>query len=1067
MKRYSDWSKRKRTEAGRICRVLLCFFIFGQLFCQRALAQRVVSGTVVDSAGRPMEGVSVHSNAREGTATNGKGQFTLHLSASARVLTFSHVGYVDRQVPLTESLQSVVMQEDPKSMSGVVVIGYGRQTRDLVTTSVSKMDSSVLKNVPYANPADAMQGTLPGVRVTSTSGQPGAAPTIVVRGGTELSPDASVPLYVIDGVISPDLTGINSADIESIQVLKDAASTAIYGARGSNGVVIVTTKGGKAGKTAITYNFNLSASHYKDALPMLDAKDFVYYNRLAIQAALAHTPAFAPVLTAATSAGTGNDLSKTTFYTTQYETPQNAYKLQQGWQSIPDPLDPTKTIIFKNTDWRKLYFRTALSQDHNIMASGGTDKATYSASVGYLDATGVAILTGYRRLSLNLRGDLKVAPNVRIFSQVLYSEGKTTGVSSESNIFGRLLQVAPTEKYQFEDGTLAQGPISSKGNPVYLAHVIQGYSILDKTTYVVGAEWNILPGLSFTPQVSQLTTYNDARQFIKSNYSGNNLDVSRSAQENTSRYRQNQADAVFAYHKSFAGRHNLEATAGFSYVGTETDLLGASGQGAATDLIPTLNASATPVAVNSSQTQYVYAGYFGRVNYNYDQRYLLSVNMRYDGASNLGQNYKWGFFPGVSLGWNIHKEKFWGDWINTVSQLKLRGSYGINGNVNGIGAYQAQGAYTVGAIYSGVSAVRNTVLANPQLQWEQAKTYDLGLDFGFLKNRLTSSVDIYTRTTSNLIASRSLPQFTGFGSILTNLGSVQNKGIEAQVDFQALTNPRGLRWTISVNGAFVKNKILKLPYNGVPRNRIGGVLVYDPGSKSYQYKGGLQEGGRMGDLYGYKQLGLFQSDADAAKGPYDLIVDGPNKSKFGGDVNWLDVDGNDTIDTRDQVYLGNQYPSWTGGLINTFSYKNFYLTVRAEFMTGQTIYDYMRATTTGQFAGDLGLSADAGKAWQKPGDKTDIPRLYYGDYQENLLRGNSIMYEKGDYLAIREITLSYELPAPFLRQYKINTFRLNATAHNPKIFTGYKGLNPQTDSGTDNGSYPIASDYIIGATISF
>lgn len=1073
MRNYSYTGKTKeakiRHRALLVGKRTLFLFFIGQLLCSTCLAQYNISGTVTDASGKAIAGVSINLRGKSnGTTTDERGAYSLNLPGEKGFLIFTHIGYKDQEVSTAGKREiNVVMEDDSRSLSGVVVIGYGKQTKDLITTAVSKMDTMVLKNFPYSNPAEALKGTLPGVRVTTTSGQPGAAPVIVVRGGTELNPDASIPLYVIDGVISPDMTGINAADIESVQVLKDAAATAIYGARGSNGVIIVTTKSGHAGRNQITYNYGLTFSHYDPTLKMLGAKDFIYYNRLAIAAAAVKLSAFEPVLTNASSAGTGNDLTKNTFYTTQYETPDNAGKLNQGWQSMPDPLDNSKTIIFKNTDWRKLYFRTAVSNNHNITASGGTDKATYSLSAGYLENSGVAIMTGYRRLSLNFKGDLKLSKNLRVFSQVLYSDGQTKGVSSETNIFGRLLQVAPTEKYAFEDGTIAQGPSSSKGNPVYLANVIQGSSSQNKSTITVGAEWDILPGLSFNPQVSRLTLANDSRQFIKSNYSGRNLDVSRSAQENYSKYIENQADAVFAYKKSFNRHHNVDVTAGFSYVGTEQDALGASGQGAATDLIPTLNASAVPLAVNSSQTYFVYAGYFARANYNYDQKYILSISTRYDGASNLGQDYKWGLFPGVSVGWNIHKENFWQPLSHIVSQFKLRGSYGVNGNVNGIGAYQAQGAYTAGSIYGGVSGIQNTILANPQLQWEQSKTYDGGLDLGFLGNRLTYTMDLYSRETSNQIASRSLPQETGFGSILTNLGTLRNRGVEFGLDFQVLPRSTAFQWNVSFNAAYVTNKILKLPYNGILNNRIGGVYIWDAKKNAYAWEGGLQEGGTIGNLYGYKQLGLYQSDGDAAKGPYDIIVDGADKTKFGGDVNWLDADKNDTIDTRDRVYMGNSFAKWTGGISNTFSFKNFYLFVRMDFMTGQTIYDYVRATTTGQFAGDLGLSSYAAQSWQKPGDKTDIPRLYYGDYQENLLRGNSIMYEKGNYLAVREVTLSYEVPSRLLNRYHMGSLRFNATAHNLHYFTKYKGLNPETDSGTDNGYYPISSDYVFGATITF
>lgn len=1051
------------------CKMPVRSFLLAIVFSSFSIAvyaQQAVSGVVLDADGNPLQGASVNiKNTNVSTSTGKDGKFTLRSSKNAGILVVSFVGFDNQEIAYSANQNvTVQLRGSQSNLNSVVVVGYGTQSKALMTTAVSKMDTSVLKNIPYANPGQALQGTLPGVRVTSTSGQPGAAPLIVVRGGTSLDPNTSYPLYIVDGVITPDLTGINSADIESIQVLKDAASTAIYGARGSNGVVIVTTKSGKAGKTSITYRYDLGLSNYKSRLKMLNAHDFIYYNRLAIEAAAVKFPFFSGVLTNASSAGIGNDLTNTTFYTTQYLSPVNEHKLQEGWSSMPDPLDESKTIIYKETDWRDVLLRTAISHNHNISASGGSDKATYIVSLGYFNNSGVAINTGYKRLSLNTRGEVKLRDNLKVFSDLQFTSGKTAGVSSETNIFGRMLQVAPTAKYRFEDGTLAWGANGNKGNPEYRESIIDGNSTTNRATYALGAKWDILRNLSFSPRVSLLTRSIDSWSFIKSNWDGNNYDQTRSASQSNTKYNAYQADAVFNYSESFNSNHNFDVTAGFSYLGTEEGKFSASGRGAATDLIPTLNASAVPVGVSSTREYYTYIGYFGRINYNFKQKYLLSFNSRYDGSSNLGADYRWGFFPGVSAGWNLHKENFFSSLSNTFSQFKIRASYGVNGNVNAIGAYQAQGVYGVGVIYNGIAAVQNTILANPELKWEQAKTFDIGLDFGILNNRINFTADYYRKLTSNLVSSRTLPQETGFGSILTNLGTIENKGYEFSVDAQVLSRQSAVQWNLSANVAYVKNKILKLPPNGVEKNRIGGILVWDAGSKGYVWKGGLQEGGTMGDLYGYKQLGLYQSDAEAAAGPVDIIVEGTDKTKFAGDVNWLDADGDNTIDPRDQVYMGNIYPKWTGGLINTVSYKNLYLTVRMDFMTGHTIYNYMRATTTGQFAGDLGLSADAGRSWLKPGDQTEIPRLYYGDYQSNLLRGNSIMFEKGNYLALREVTLSYAAPRSLINKLRVADIRFNLSGHNLHYFTKYKGINPE-NGGTENGTYPISTNILVGATI--
>lgn len=1059
--RTTPIARHVMSKGNKIVPFVLLFIMVGL----NAFSQTPVTGVVTDVNGTPLDGITITVKGHQtGTTTDQDGRYSVSVPDINGTLVFSSLGFVRSEVPIGgRTLLNVQLTPEEGQLDEVVVVGYGKQSRELLTTAISKLDSNVLKNVPFSNAGYALQGTLPGVRVTSTSGQPGASPLIVLRGGTALDPNTSYPLYVIDGVISPDLAGINSADIESLQVLKDAASTAIYGARGSNGVIIVTTKSGSSGRTQISYNYNLGLSNYTSKLKMLGARDFIYYNRLGIQTAARKWPFFEDILTSPLSAGTGNDLTNNTFYTPQYLTPDNEHKLAEGWESMPDPLDPSKTIIFKGTDWRDVMFRTGQTHNHNLSAMGGTEKANYSVSVGYMDTKGVAIQTGYKRLSLNARGELKLRDNLMVFSSIRHSGDVSDKVSDESNIFGRMLQVAPTVKLRFEDGTLSQGQNGGKGNPLYRTNLFVGDSQAANTAYSVGGKWDILPGLSFSPQVSLLSRTSINRQFIKSNWDGPNYDETRTASESRRGYQQQAADAVFAYAKTF-DNHNVDATAGYSFIKTEESSLGASGRGAATDLIPTLNASAIPVGVNSARAYYTYMGYFGRINYNYKEKYLLSINSRYDAASNLGTKYKWGFFPGISAGWNLHNEEFWTPLSNAVSQFKIRASYGVNGNVNALGPYQAQGSYSGGAVYGGRAGILNTVLSNDELQWEQTATFDVGADIGLFANRVSITADYFNRVTSNLLSGRVLPHSTGFGSILTNLGTVRNRGVEFAMSAQPVKPTKDFQWVFSVNGAYVKNTIVKLPENGADRNRIGGDYVWNSATNSYEWMGGLQEGGTMGDVYAFKHIGIYQTDEEAANAPYDILPEGTDKTKFAGDAIFLDHDRNDTIDNRDRVYMGNYYPKWTGGISNTLNYKRFGFTVRMDYMTGHTIYNYVRATTSAQLAGDLGLSSYAGQSWMQPGDVTDIPKLYYGDWQYNIGRGVSTMYEKGDYLALREVTLSYELPIELLQRIRMKGLRVNVSGQNLYYFTNYKGINPE-NGGTDNGSYPISRNFLFGITL--
>ncbi|MEO8763870.1 MAG: SusC/RagA family TonB-linked outer membrane protein, partial [Ginsengibacter sp.] len=599
--------------------------------------------------------------------------------------------------------------------------------------------------------------------------------------------------------------------------------------------------------------------------------------------------------------------------------------------------------------------------------------------------------------------------------------------------------------------------------------------VIDNLTMAAGAHWDILPGLSFDPQVSMFNIYDNSWQFQPAYWDGPRTFVtSRAASASDYKWHQTQADAVFTYNKSFASVHNLNVKAGFSYFGRKVSTLSASGRNAATDLISTLNASGVPVAVSSSISDQVVLGYFSRINYDYKQKYLLSMNMRYDGASNLGEKHKWGFFPGISAGWNLHKENFWKIFPKDLLQLKLRGSYGVNGNIGALGDFTGQGEYGVNAIYGGVAAIQNTVLQNNDLQWERSKTVDVGLDVGIFNGRVNLLVDYYRRVTDNLITTLPLPQSTGFGNILTNLGSLENKGFEFELNGRITSNSSPFQWNISINAAKTTSKILKLPPNGAEHNRVGGVNVWNPKTKTYEWMGGLQEGGRIGDMYDRKQIGIYATDEEALGAPTDMYIPLADKTKYGGDVKWQDTDGNGIIDSRDQVYMGNMYPDWTGGFANSFSYKNFSLYARLDFTTGHTIFNWARLFFEANLIGDNNMTQRVvDRSWKKQGDIATMPRYYQNGFyvQHNNFSGSKTMAsseyeESGDFLAIREVTLSYSFPTKLLQRIRMNNLQLHVTGNNLHYFTKYLGLNPE-DGGKDDGRYAMPKNIIFGASISF
>lgn len=1053
----------------------LCVVLFVLLAGQLAAQDRVVTGTVTaQNTGAALQGVNIVIQGTETetlTDVNGRYQLTVPENAT---LVFSMVGYATREVPISDQAAiSVALVVRATQLDELVVIGYGEQSRAKLATSVSKLDTATLRNVPYANAASSLQGTIAGLRVETTTGQPGATPRVVLRGGTSITnPNGATPLYIVDGVIRVNIDDLNPRDIESVQVLKDAAATAIYGARASNGVVIVTTRSRRAGEARLTYSSSVQVSDRPARMPLLSARDYIQYARLGVAATGEVDPARLAMLEQSFGFGTGNDLTNRTGYTTQYLTPENQHKLNEGWQSMPDPLDPSKTIIFKETDWQDVLFRRAVTHNHHVSVSGGSEEASYNLSVGYLKNEGTAITTGYRRLSLDMDGDVQVRDNLRVGGGLSFSNSDDNTVFSNFEIFQRSLALPPTAKLHYEDGTLAPGQNRSIGNPLYHLDRAKSRNSFDRLSLRLHGRWDIAPGLAFEPSASIYTTRGVDNFFQMSYFNTPTQFVdARDAEASHSLFWQRQADGVLTYNGAYLGSHNLEVKVGGSYYDRKNYSIDAEGRGAGSDLIPTLNAAAEPTSVSSSASDLAIVGFFTRVNYDYDAKYLLSLTGRYDGASNLGLNNRWGFFPGISAGWNLHLEPFWRSMPDALSSLKLRTSYGVSGNVSGLSDFHAQGEYTVGARYAGAAAILNNRLENPDLRWERSSTFGIGLDVGLLNDRTTLLLDVYRRVTDDLLTSLELPFSTGFQSVLTNFGSLENRGLELELVTEILQNPEGLNWTLRLNAATNRNEILRLPDNGNERNRIGGLQVYDPDVGDYVWVGGLQEGGRLGDLYIWDQLGVYATDEEAAQGPLDNLMPRTDKQKRAGDVIFADLDGNGVIDHRDQVHAGNIYPTWTGGFSNEFRFRNFGLTVRADFATGHTIFNQSLLAYNGQTQGDITATTEVLRSWQEPGDRTDVPRYYWADQlaQNNIFRenrGTSYYYEKGDYLAVREVTLSYAVPERWMGALGMASGRVYVTGNNLHYFTGYKGLLPEA-GGTDSGRYPVMRNVLVGVNVSF
>lgn len=1082
-------------------------FLILCLFSLKLMAQNLtVKGLVLDTMGEPVIGATVVEKGTDnGTVTGLDGNFSLDIAKGKRV-EVSYVGFAPQLIKIvSDRFLRIILKEDTETLDEVVVVGYGvKQKRSTMTTAISKMDDKVLRNAAISNAAQALQGTVSGLRVTNTSGAPGSSPTIVLRGGASIEGTGS-PLVVVDGVVR-SLQDINPSDIESIQVLKDAASTAIYGARANNGVILVQTHKGKEGHTQVSYKFKGGMNFARMGYDYMDAENYICYGRMGRMY----------------SGGSVSDIDNTRGYGALYGASNpdqysiryldgNENLLQEGWKQMKDPVTG-RQLVYKDygTTLRdEVYANPAFTQDHYLSFNGGNEHGTFSSSLGYYTEDGTVKGTEYRRFNGTLNGSYKVLPILTVKAGVNFSTSTSPELYYDdmADLFERMQSMEPTWKPFFDDGSPNYGYGKRDGNPLYWMDKLTNKNNTRRTTLNIGADLELLKNKLYLRENSSLY-YDD---YIKETFDKEYRDY---WSVNTERYAsylyertiQQQHSVQLEYTDTFKNAHNFSAMVGGEYFENQYTQFKGTGRNASFDDIPTLNASSSEdMTVYSYREGYRIASFFGRVTYDYKRRYLFTAVARYDGISKLSDN-RWGFFPGVSAGWNIHEEDFFKDsrLANVISTLKPRVSYGINGNVNGIDNYDVYGLYGQASNtnpYNGVTGILNTAVINSQLRWEKSKSFEVGLDLGFLNNRFELILDYYNRTTSDLLTDVNLPGYTGFDSFKTNLGSLRNSGFEVEGNLNLLSRPKGFSWNISFNASYVFNKIIKLPENGNENNRQGGSQVWDPAQQKVVWVGGYQEGQTLGDIYAYRQVKVLRDENEVqqlAGNRIDMIAGlyGPNVSeadrqKYGltkpiepGDVLWDDLNNDGIIDQLDRVKVGNIYPKWTGGFSTTLSYKNISLYGRFDFAVGHTILNMVAMRSIGQSVGFKNIISDGLKCWTLQNPDTDMPKSYYDDSsnKKNLYRDtqgsditsidnrSSRFYEKGDYLALRELTLSWQLPQKWISKAFMTSASLYVTGQNLFYITGYSGTSPEAPlvyPGVDTGRYPTPRTVILGVSVAF
>lgn len=1070
------------------------------------------TGVVKDATGETVIGASVVvKGTTNGTITDFDGNFTLSDVKNGDIIQVSFVGYKTVDMKWGGQPLNIILQDDTEVLDEVVVVGYGvKQKRSTMTTSISKVDNKALESVATSNAATALQGSVSGLRVTTTGGKPGDSPTIMLRGGAGIK-SASQPLVVVDGIVRT-MDDVDPADIESIQVLKDAASTAIYGARASSGVILVQTKKGKAGATQISYKFKGGINFSRKGPEYAGTEDYIRYNRLGVAYAKGGNYTLSDI---DGNRGFGVNTQQGVYM--KYKDADNAHLLNEGWLEMADPVSD-KTILYRdfNGQMRDATFRNStFTQDHHLSMTGGNENGTFAASLGYYDEEGVVVGTKYRRFNGQINGNYKILPILNVRGGATFSTSESPELyMGEYELFYRTQSVWPTFNPYKEDGTPNPGyKWTDGGNPLYWKDIFTNTNNTRRTSFNIGFDLELLKDKLFLKETSSLYYTDYTKEtFTKAYTSYWGDSTNRASSTEYDRRTQHQHSLQLEYNDSFENKHNVSAMLGGEYFEFKRLQMKGSADGSLFDEIPTLNMAGQDHMTSYSYREgYRIASGFARVTYDYERKYLFTAVARYDGISRLDKN-RWGFFPGVSGGWNVHEEAFYKDskLVEIISTIKPRVSYGINGNVNGIGNYEAYGKYAATDPYDGTVGITNTVVMNSELRWEKTKSFEVGLDLGFFNNRYNLILDYYNRTTSDLLTDAALPGYTGFNTFKTNMGTIRNTGFEVEANLSLIRNPKGLNWDVSFNTSYVSNKILKLPYNGLPNNRQNGTQVWDPKKGEvvwvtpYDTKS-FMEGGTLGEIYAYKQVRILRDAADVAANAGNFIDEiaglyGPNvsdadKAKYNltrpieeGDVLWADLNGDGHINSLDRVKIGNIYPDWTGGFSTTLSFKNISLFARFDYALGHTIYNGLKARTLGQYQGTFNMLADVTDTWTPENRDAKYPKFYWADFlnKRNIARDNtggggyvlngqnSTFYEKGDYLACREITLSYKLPMAWISKLHMTSASIYVTGQNLFYITGYSGSFPEPPItgwneryGVDEGRYPTPRTILFGASVSF
>lgn len=1016
-----------------------------------AIAQEKVkiTGTVTDEKGEPLMGATVKiPNSQGGSITDLDGNFEINVPKGTKQLTFSYIGFKDQTVNVKGNRVKVIMKEDINVMEELMVIGYGSVKKGDVTNAVAQIKGEQLEDRPVSNIASALQGELAGVEIRTNSGKPGGDVEINVRGATSINEDgSSSPLYVVDGVPMDEefsLSSINPQDIASIEILKDASSSAIYGSRGANGVVIISSKKGTDdGKTRIDFKANFSVATPERYLDIMTPTEWIAWRTKANN--IRYVNNF------------GNKGAQATDdYATRLQ-----YTTGTGYVNDPRWTMPNYGGLWL-IDWQKELFHPAMTQNYNLSVSSGNKTSNFRASIGYLHQDGIVIHTGFQRLNLKITGQTTIKDRLTIGLDLApqYSVtdgGNVDGSGSSAMSALTMCPVAepeaglysgaePYSRYMYAGSTVS--PVAVMERTKYRDEIVRinasgflRYKIYNDLTAEVLGSWMYLnrERHRFTP--GSLNRY--WADYPEGYYTTVNWNGSRSHKY--------LIQGLLTYKKKI-GKHNIQAVAGASL---EDSRDGSTYTMAATQLPNDAlqgfdMSSSTLTAVNGTLTTDDHLiSYFARAEYGFDDRYLITGSLRRDGSSRFGSNRRWGTFPAVSVAWRVSNEAFWSeDW--KVNQLKFRLSYGINGS-NAIPTNSAYGLLgrsnysSDGQLLTGYVPTSGN---NPDLGWQKTDSWDVGMDISLFRNRISLALDYYIKSIRDMLYRITLPADMGWTSGYTNVGNIENQGLEVELKTENLTGK--LRWTTSLALGFNKNKVKSLGANST---------IYTGYDNSTQV---IEVGRTAGEYYLYDAVGVYQTAEDLIKYPTQT-------GSVVGSVRYRDVNGDGKITEADRIYCGHPQPSVTYGLTNTFKYKNWDLSFLITAQTGGKIYGAIGRAFDRQ---GMGVDINALSRWQNmwfsesdPGDGHTPGALVTGISEEY---DNRWLYSS-DFVKLKNVTLGYRIKLP--KKYYVTNIRLNASVENVFMIDSYDGgFSPESNNATsrissyDYGAYPQARTFNVGVS---